>query len=141
MPLLVLSMKSLFKPRSQRFSPWSSSGSLYLYFISINFYDWCNIGTKVHFLLMDVELLQYCLLRGNSFLHWTTLAPLCTNTDTCVNSIFWFSVLFHWPICLSFHQYYNDLITTAMFCSFFSSVWFKTFKSVNDIWFSSHCAN
>ena len=77
-------------------------------------------GLKFIFLHMDVELLQYHLLRGTPF----------SIKHVCVNSIFWFSVLFHWPTCLSFHQYYNDLITTAMFCSFFSSVWFKTFKSV-----------
>lgn len=55
------------------------------------------------------------LVERNSFLHWITFKPLCTKTEhICLHSISGSSDLFHWPACLSFHQYYNILINVVL---------------------------
>lgn len=60
------------------------------------------------------------LVERNSFLHWITFKPLCTKTEhICVHSISGSSDLFHWPACLSFHQYYNVLINVVLYVLFF----------------------
>lgn len=85
----------------------SSSLSLGLWFIWVNFYKWCKAGIEVHFLQIDVQLFQHHLLKGISLFRWITFAPLCVKTDyICVDSISGFVVLFHWP---TFHLQYSFL--------------------------------
>lgn len=64
---------------------------------------------------VDVQLLQDHSLKSLSFLHWLVLAPLSKISWACwCASIFDFSILFHWPMCISLHWCHPALITVAL---------------------------
>lgn len=60
-----------------------------------------------------VQLCQHHLLKILSFLHWIPSSPL-SKTSWLSGSISGLSIMFHWYICLFFHQYHAVLISVAL---------------------------
>ena len=112
----VESKKKSLYPRSFRFSPMLFSKSLlvlcFKFWFMIHFELIFVKGVKsvFRFILfcMDVHLFLHHLLKSLSFLYCTAFAPLSKISWLYLwASISGLSNLFHWSICLPFHQYHS----------------------------------
>ena len=81
----------------------------------VNFGIRCEVGWGSYFLPMDIRLLQHHLLKSYSIL--PPLNCFCNFIRNQLSIFLWvyfgFSLLFHWPICLSFCQLYTVFIIVA----------------------------
>lgn len=81
------------------------------------------------FLLIDIQLVQYCLLKRLSFLHWIVFVKNQLPIYMC-GSIYEISILFHWSTCLFWHRnhaldYYSFVMSlegSTLFSLFFFKV-------------------
>lgn len=95
--------------------PFSFKGLTLLYFTFksvINFeflYEVWELDWSSFFLLIDVQLLYYHLLKRLSFLHWIAFSSLSTIFSA---NLYELSVLFQWSIHVSLHQDH-----TVYYCS------------------------
>lgn len=58
--------------------------------------------------------------------HWNTLASLSKSLSYLWKSICGFSVFFHWPVCLSVHQYHTGFIGVTSIVSLEIMIWERT---------------
>ena len=104
-----ISKKSLLNSRWRRFTcifflkvySFSSCTSVPDLFC-INSCVWCEVEVKIIIFHVDIQLSLYHLFKKLFFPHWIILDLLLKiKWPQMLGFISWFSVLFHWSICLS----------------------------------------
>ena len=88
----------------------------------VDCYVWCKIWIQSHSFACEYPV--FPKLKRLPFLHFAFLALLWKVSwpykHECISE---FSVLFHWPIFLSFYQYHTVLITISFVIPFWNQVW------------------